>query len=229
MGGIDIIFFGDIIKNVKLYRCDKGFRNFNRIRLILMSLNNKAEYNSTRELITEVKNGGQAAFGKLLELYEPMIRTTVKQFSSSGQDAEDLRQEALAVFYWAIMSYDLDRPGVEFGLYAKICVTNALISLLRAAKRRAGNTIVSLENEDYFRLRAGDEDDPASRVIEQESEKALRSLIKNNLSEYENRVWTLYISGLTSGEISRKLRRSEKSINNALYRIKRKLRSLLEK
>lgn len=194
-----------------------------------MSLNSNADKTNVRLLIGEVKNGGQAAFGKLLALYEPMIRSTVNQFAAGGADTEDLRQEALAVFYRAIMTFDPERPGMEFGLYAKICVTNALISEARAAKRRAGNTIASLDYDDYYRLRAGADDDLAGRVIEQESEKALRSLIKKNLSEYENRVWSLYISGRTSGEISEKLKRPEKSIDNALYRIKRKLRSLLEK
>ncbi len=196
-----------------------------------MSINDNAKKTSVRELIGEVKKGDQGAFGRLLALYEPMIRSTVNQFAGGVHDAEDLRQEALAVFYRAIMKFDPDKPGIEFGLYAKICVTNALISEVRSARRRAGNTVASLEYEDYnyLRHRAEAESDPAGRVIEEESEKALRSLIKKNLSEYENRVWTMYISGLSSYEISEKLGRSEKSIDNALYRIKRKLRSLLEK
>jgi RNA polymerase sporulation-specific sigma factor len=196
-----------------------------------MSINDNAKKTSVRELIGEVKKGDQGAFGRLLALYEPMIRSTVNQFAGGVHDAEDLRQEALAVFYRAIMKFDSDKPGIEFGLYAKICVTNALISEVRSARRRAGNTVASLEYEDYnyLRHRAEAESDPAGRVIEEESEKALRSLIKKNLSEYENRVWTMYISGLSSYEISEKLGRSEKSIDNALYRIKRKLRSLLEK
>ncbi|HHT53913.1 MAG TPA: sigma-70 family RNA polymerase sigma factor [Clostridiales bacterium] len=193
-----------------------------------MSQKNNPDKTAVLGLIAEVKKGDQAAFDRLLGLYEPMIRSTVSQFAKDKHDAEDLRQEALAVFYRAILTFDTKQPGVEFGLYAKICVTNALITQARAARRRAGNTVASLEYSDYFRYRAED-DNPAGLIIERENEKALRRFIEKNLSKYENRVFTLYISGLTSAEISQRLSRPEKSVDNALYRIKRKLRTLLEK
>lgn len=198
-----------------------------------MSTENIADKAGIGELIGEVRRGGQPAFIRLLALYEPMIRSTVNQFSSAAQDPEDLRQEALTAFYRAILTYDLDRPGVEFGLYAKICVNNALISQARAAKRRAGNAVVAslehLEYDVYSGYGCGEGDDLADHVIEQENEKALRVRIEKVLSEYENRVWTLYMSGLTSREISTTLARPEKSIDNALSRIKRKLRSMFER
>ncbi|NLW74247.1 MAG: sigma-70 family RNA polymerase sigma factor [Clostridiales bacterium] len=193
-----------------------------------MSQKNNPEKTAVSVLVAKVKKGDQAAFDRLLRLYEPMIRSTVAQFARGKNDAEDLHQEALAVFYRAIMTFDTEQPGVEFGLYAKICITNALITQARAARRRAGNTVASLEYSDYSRYRA-EGDNPAGLIIERENEKALRRFIKQNLSEYENRVFTLYISGLSSAEISKRLSRPEKSIDNALYRIKRKLRTLLEK
>lgn len=204
-------------------------RIIDRTRQQQMSISHNIDKIELSGLIDEVKRGSQTAFIRLLAKYEPMIRSQVGQYTSDTQDSEDHRQEALAAFYRAIMTYDSDRPGVEFGLYAKICVSNALITQARAAKRRAGNTVASLEYNDYSRYGSGADEDPAKRVIEQENEKALRGLIAENLSDYENRVWTLYMSGFSSDDISRKLSRSEKSISNALYRIKRKLRSLFDK
>ena len=141
-----------------------------------MSQKNNPEKTAVSVLVAKVKKGDQAAFDRLLRLYEPMIRSTVAQFARGKNDAEDLHQEALAVFYRAIMTFDTEQPGVEFGLYAKICITNALITQARAARRRAGNTVASLEYSDYSRYRA-EGDNPAGLIIERETEKALRRFI----------------------------------------------------
>ena len=194
-----------------------------------MSDNNKnaADKSELHGLIEKVRQGSQTAFIRLLAQYEPMIRAQLNQYTSDLQDTEDQRQEALTAFYRAIQTFDINRTGVEFGLYAKICVSNALKTQARAARRRAGNMVASIDFEDYSRYNSNG--DPADHVIERESEEELYALIKQNLSAYENRVWRLHMAGLSASDIAKELSRPEKSIENALYRIKRKLRALFEK
>ena len=43
----------------------------------------------------------------------------------------------------------------------------------------------------------------------------------------ENEVWSYYVNGYSSREIAMKLNSSEKSIDNAIFRIRRKLKTLL--
>ncbi len=69
--------------------------------------------------------------------------------------------------------------------------------------------------------------DPASELIERENAAELSRRISEHLSEYENRVWWLYFSGLSSAQIARVVGRSPKSVGNALCRIRQKLRALL--
>ena len=173
-------------------------------------------------LIRHVREGEQKAFGDLLAAYEPLIGAEVaKAVGISPADGEDLRQVALLALYRAAMGYDLAQTEVEFGLYAKICIGNAISSQLRLLRRR--NAEVSLPSE-YF-VDGGE--DPASRVMEEEALALLHARIRNALSPYENRVWSLYTTGLRSGEIARLLQKEPHSVENAVYRIRQKLRRAL--
>ncbi len=180
-----------------------------------------------RELVLRARGDDSAAFEQLMSLYEPMLAAAVHRYAPEGQE-EDARQEALAGFYRAVLSFDVTQPGVAFGLYAKICVSRALISHARDAMRRARQTVGSLDYEEYLRCLADAASDPAQQLIDEESIRSLRRLIRDNLSDYENRVWDMYIAGASVETVAASLGRSERSINNALYRIRRKLRELLE-
>lgn len=180
------------------------------------------------ELITLVREGDGTAFERLLAKYEPMINSTVIRYTPAGEDIDDSRQEALAGFYRATLKFDMGQPDVAFGLFAKICVTNALISHARELKRRIGGSNENINYEEYLRFATDVMSDPAEQIIERENEAELRELIRNNLSEYENRVWDMYIAGASVREIAEAIGASERSIDNALYRIRRKLRRLIE-
>ena len=73
------------------------------------------------------------------------------------------------------------------------------------------------------------EEDPSLRVLEQESLKTLYSVIRDNLSELEYRVWKMYMSGLTARQIGDSIGKDERSVSNAIYRIRKKLRATLRK
>ena len=64
--------------------------------------------------------------------------------------------------------------------------------------------------------------------MERESAEELIRLIRENLSPYENHVWDMYTSGMSGAEIAERMSKPIRSIDNALYRIRRKLRALLE-
>ena len=181
-----------------------------------------------RELIVDFRAGDQKAFGELLEIYSPLIEASIAKYSGvyeSSAEVDDLRQEATVVFYNSVMTYELDQNEVEFGLYAKICITNALISQLRAYKKRESERPSDNLSEDFL---AGDSEDPLGKILEQESTKALYSLIRKNLSDLEYRVWQLYMSGRSAREIGQLVGKDEKSVSNAIYRIRAKLRRTLQ-
>ena len=180
-----------------------------------------------RELILNFRGGDEGAFDKLLEIYSPLIEASVSKYAGLYEtldDADDLRQEAIVVFYNSIMTYELDQNEVEFGLYAKICITNALISQLRARKKRENERPSDIFSDDFF---VRDSEDPLGKILEQESVKQLYSVIRKNLSDLEYRVWQLYMSGRSAKEIADIVGKDEKSVSNAIYRIRVKLREAL--
>ena len=183
--------------------------------------------NDIRSLILKVREGDQRSFVRLLDQYKPLLDSSVNRFSSDEAFAlyhEDLLQEASVVFYNSILAYDLEQSEVEFGLFAKVCIHNALVSQLRLLKKRNAETVVdSLESL----LSIQSSDDPSVRILEQESLKTIYAIIRKNLSDFEYTVWQLYISGHSSSSISSMLNSDKKSIDNAIYRIRKKLRALL--
>lgn len=192
----------------------------------------ETEKQEVLSLIEQVRNATfderQTAFETLLQRYEPLILSLLQRFCGdpdSAQFREDLRQEATVAFYHSILAYDTDQGDVEFGLYAKICISNALVSQLRKFKRRATEPLAETGRDNFFFY---DFDDPSVGILEQERAEALCLVIRNNLSNFEYRVWQYYISGRTAREIATLTGKDEKSISNAIYRIRKKLRAVLQ-
>ena len=179
-------------------------------------------------LVKRTKNGDQTSFSSLVQKYEPLIESLVFKFYDEnivGLNKDDLRQEAILKLYKSVLSFDTEQSEVEFGLYAKICISNALVSQIRLYKQKTAESLnEAMENGcELF-----ESQDPAERILEEERVAALYSLVRNNLSVYEYKVWSLYVSGKTAKDIGKIVGVDEKSVNNAIYRIRKKLRERLE-
>ncbi|MBQ9716435.1 MAG: hypothetical protein IJV76_00420, partial [Clostridia bacterium] len=101
--------------------------------------------NELRELLAGVQREDESAFERLAELYNSLTESAVHRFApsfgisgDSGRgdnvyDMDDLRQYAAMALYRAAAAYRPDDEGqkVSFGLYAKVCIRNAMISELR--------------------------------------------------------------------------------------------------
>ena len=180
-------------------------------------------------LIAAAQKGDQSAFVALAELYDPLIRATVAKFriaEMTEADMEDLRQEALLAFYSALVSYDAAISEVAFGLYAKICLCNRLSSEMRGIRRRLRYGYLPLNQEEVL-TRVSDED-PVAAIMARENERSLKMRIAAALSPYENRVFSMYVSGMRQSDMAKQLGMSEKSVANAVYRIRKKLKVLLQ-
>lgn len=199
-----------------------------------MKKSNETVANEKKELfdlLLDAKSGSKKAFDILIKRYEPLIESRISAHrleSMSDQDVEDMRQEALIIFYNAVCSFDAETKDVEFGLYAKICLENGLISFVRSYIRHMRRSLSLYGGDDGELGEASLISDPLQEVIDNENLSALISLIQGNLSEYESRVWWLYVSGMSVGDIVARLGGVEpKSVSNAIYRIRKKLRSCL--
>lgn len=177
------------------------------------------------ELIKKAQAGSEEAFFELKKIYEPLIEGRVSKntlYEMTADDIEDLRGEALVQFCRAVCNFDVSIEGVEFGLYAKICIENGLISFIRSYRRRNQKNVFPLDSESGA---VSTYRDLMQDVIDRENLSTLIGVIQGSLSEYESRVWWLYVSGTSVSDIARTLGSSDtKSVSNAIYRIRKKLR-----
>ncbi len=183
-----------------------------------------AEDDSLASLLDRAKKGSAEAYQLLRSRYRPLMESSVSKFLSDGmtlQEKEDLREEAERVFLTAVSTYDTEQDAVDFGLYAKICLRNGLVSEMRSLYSRRKLDIVPIEDE------LPTEEDPARHVADEERFRKLSGMITAHLSPFENSVWWRFVSGADVKEIARQIGRDERSVHNAIYRIRKKLRLLL--
>ena len=179
--------------------------------------------------LLRAKQGDQESFERLLEDYSPLISSLVQnalqEYSFAGSDYEDLYQEAVLLFCRALDKYNTEQSDVAFGLFAKICIRNGLSTQAKKMKRRIQT--VSVDDANETELEKNCTEELSDRLVEEESYRVLYECIRSTLSSYENRVWWLYLAGRTAKEIADELDTDEKSVQNAVYRIRRKLRGVI--
>ncbi len=180
-------------------------------------------------LLAAAESGDQDAFNRLTEVYSPLIRSMSARFvdSLSAQndagliDIQDLEQEARLALFRAVTTYDRKQKKVSFGLYAKICIRNALVSQLRRAKSRRAREARDREHISE----CGDAGLPFA--LSDDGSGELEGRIRSVLSPYENRIFEQYVSGRSVRDIAASEGRTEKSVSNAVYRVRVKIKGLL--
>ena len=174
-------------------------------------------------LLLRIRDGEDEAFALLASKFDGMTAGLVRAFSAGlcEADGRELSQEARLALYRAACTYK-PSTDVTFGLYARVCVRNALISFLR---RRTVPDGVSFCDLDALLLL--DEREPLGSLVEEEQLAELTARIGTVLSSYEQSVFLLLVEGEKNGKIAEILGKSEKSVANAVFRIQAKLRALL--
>ncbi|MGN0666375.1 MAG: sigma-70 family RNA polymerase sigma factor [Huintestinicola sp.] len=132
---------------------------------------------------------------------------------------EDLIQEGLLGFMNAVNSFDCTR-NVKFSAYAYVCVSNRIKTAAASINKIRLET--PCDNDEM--LSDSSSDTPESILMEKE----MLSEVSKLLSSKENDVFSLYIKGMKTKDISKMLGISEKSADNAVHRAKKKLLSIID-
>ena len=179
---------------------------------------------SDAELAKLYDKGSDGAFAVLMDRYIGLIRSITSKYRVSGLEPDDLTQEGLMGLMCAAKSYKSE-GGASFRTYASLCIDRRIISLLKrseSGKGKALNGYVSIDDEQFEKMSGGV--DPEDMYISNESVAALGQAVAKLLSEKEQRVLRLYLAGETYAEISDALGMNRKSVDNAMQRIRKKLR-----
>ena len=172
--------------------------------------------------------GNREAEEVLVTRYNRLVRTCARPFFLIGGDSEDLIQEGMLGLLTAIRGFDL-RRDTAFRAYAEICIRSRLITAVRAAqggKHSPLNHSISFEPPLFDGTNAqlfSSVESPEDVIIGREELKERLDALKGQLSELEANILPLYLNGLSCGEIAKQVDRSQKSVDNAIQRIRRKM------
>lgn len=193
-----------------------GFKEFGSLNFDLLEDNELVE-------ISRCQVGsviGKRAVSTLISRYMRLVRKRAYGFARDYAEPEDLAQEGFLSFLNAVNSFDPAR-GSKFSSFADACITNGIKSA--AVKMRKNAEQGSAEG---FKGNAEDGSSPENIWFEKEKMLGIYDEIKSLLSKLEWDIFRLYLSGLSYGEISERLNISLKSVDNAVFRVRKKLRVL---
>jgi len=193
------------------------------------------------EYVLKAKKGDDTACEYILIKYKPMVRSISRAYFLLGGDREDIVQEGMIGLYRAICSYEpqegesCGQDNAGFATYANICIRRQIYSAIKAAARQKHmplNDYISLNSEENTSSieAAGRQEplcgwmNPEEIVINREARDILREKIQGKLSKFEKEVLEYYLKGCRYEEIGALLGKESKSVDNALQRIRKKLK-----
>lgn len=194
-------------------------------------MQDKNEY--YRELVIRARAGDEESLTELFTELKPMVNGVARRYFLNGGDQSDLVQEGMIGLYRALQNYDIESTQ-PFYPYARKSVLNQVISAIRHGMALKNsplidsfslNQITSGEESDATVL-ASEELTPSEIFELRERREELYKKIRAVLSEFEWQVLKLFLAGYSYKIIANQLDKNEKSVDNAIVRIKNKLKFL---
>ena len=187
---------------------------------------------SDEALLRQLRAGDAAIMDYVLEKYKYLVRKKANAVFLLGGDTDDLVQEGMIGLFKAVRDFDSKKSS--FFHFAELCITRQIYSAIEASNRKKHaplNSYVSFYSEvseegqplaEY--LESERSDNPEQRMIDQENFELFLKKVRQSLSKMECEVLDDYLSGLNYQQIAEKMKKSPKAIDNALQRIKAKIR-----
>ena len=194
------------------------------------------------QLIVMVHDGDEPAIVEyMMNKYKELVRKKANSMYILGADKDDLIQEGMIGLFKAIRDYDCGRDA-SFSTFADLCISRQMYSAIKSQARKKHGPLNS-----YISIYASREDSdagmdlsleemleadpnyvPEQYVIDQESLQTLENEIERELSDLERQILDLYVTGMSVKKISAVLGRDEKSTDNAMQRVRSKLKKYLD-
>lgn len=192
---------------------------------------------SDEELIVRLRDGDERITDYIMDKYKNLVRSKAGSMYILGGDRDDLIQEGMIGLFKAIRDYDSGRDA-SFFTFAELCISRQMYSAVQAAGRMKHiplNSYISLyqteehgeEEKRILDILADNGLNPEDLVIDKENVESLEKQIDKELSSFEKQVFELYMTGMSYSQIAKVLGRDDKSTDNALQRLKTKIRRMI--
>lgn len=195
------------------------------------------------ELIDRLRDGDAHITDYIMNKHKNLVRKKAKSMYILGADNDDLIQEGMIGLFKAVRDYDPGRDA-SFYTFADLCVSRQMYKAVQASRREKHaplNTYISLYADTAEAESDGNgtalvnviasavETNPEQLMIDRENVADIEAIIEKELSGFEKQVLDLYITGMSYSQIAGVLSRDAKSTDNALQRLKAKLRRAVDK
>lgn len=201
---------------------------------------NYREYNDN-ELLSYIAENNEEASEILYKKYMPLVTTIARKMNiyirNTGIEVNDLIQEGMLGLSNAIHEYNEDK-NTMFYTFAKTCIERKIITAATSARRLKHKPLneslpletpkVADDNLVFLEEIIGDnKDNPENMLMDSENFNEIISIAQKELTDFELQVFELRISDFGYKEIAEILDKDIKSIDNALQRIKIKLKKII--
>lgn len=195
-----------------------------------------------KELLLRCQAGDNAATEEMLNRYKNMVRSKATALYLVGADKEDLIQEGMIGLFKAIREYEPEKND-SFTAFAGLCITRQMYTAIKASNTKKNQPLNNYVSFDLYAFAedgspAGEnagayegigywQKDPEESVIDRENAVRIEEEVFSTLSAMERQVLSYYASGMPYQEIAKVMEKEPKSIDNALQRIRKKLKTVL--
>ncbi len=198
------------------------------------------EQDTDEILIDRLRDGEKSIMDYLMDKYKNLVRRKAQSMYILGADTEDLIQEGMIGLFKAVRDYDAGRDA-SFYTFAELCISRQMYTAVQASQRKKHwplNSYISLNSENKEQeesselldiLHCGQNNDPEKLFLDKERMEYLECQMEKELSGFERQVLDLYLTGMTYSQIAKVLGRDEKSTDNALQRVKTKIKKILKR
>lgn len=179
------------------------------------------------ELVESSQKGDKQATEELLLRHAGLVRGIARGFFLVGGETEDLLQEGMIGLYHAIGDFRKGENGT-FKKFASLCVTRRIIDAVKSSSRKKNvplNSYVPFTDEEWI----AEEINPEDALIMRDDRREFRQIMSGVLSDFEFKVTTMYMDGMSCSEICEATGKSGKSVDNAIQRSKKKLQEVLKR
>lgn len=188
------------------------------------------------KLIELSRDGKDEVIDYLLDKYKGLVRRKARTMFLVGGDTDDLIQEGMIGLYKAVRDYDV-RKEASFLTFANLCIDRQIYSAINASNRKKHSPLNSyisfpllnflndnVTNELYMDKQIVNHRNPEDLYIDRENVLHIEHMLEKELSAFEYEVLKMYIDGADYIEIAERMDKKPKSIDNAIQRIKKKVK-----
>lgn len=188
--------------------------------------------NDVLKLIAEDDND---AMEYLIKKYMGIVTRESRTLYIIGAENEDLIQEGMIGLIKAIREYRPEK-GASFATFAVLCVRSQMITAVNSYNRKkhqplnyyvsfyAGSSEKDDDSMLLDELKASDSSNPEQLYLNRDEKEYINAQIESRLSKFEKQVLSEYLTGDSYEMIAKRLDKPVKSIDNAIQRIRKKLK-----